>query len=449
VQILRHWLVFLALCCCCACSNEVTEDAEIPFGFACNPQESVSDLDDDGYKHPSDCDDHDAAVFPGAQEVCNLIDDNCNDRIDEYTTRTHPYAVLGQADDIPTRYPFTLAGDARDPVTFPVQMSSTDEAAGLVMGDIDLDEIQDVIMQSDQEGWVASYAIDCDDEFTRSELFTVDPGHRLRGIGDVDGDGDLDLVTLSVDTWIGVVWSNDGTGAFERRPEELDWSILAAMTAEGALMGSQLLLDLDGDGFGDWVMCYAQYGKTYCYEAEGSDHGYLREPGHLFTLTDVESNSIALGWFDDDEDVDALVGLLAVDPAGGQDNEVPVYLVEGEDGGGFDDTAQFLFDIAEQAEGVALGFAPDKFGDGWFRTVDLDTTVGDRSEVLILMEVWHNEEQGVSLLFVQDPLDIDPTPGFQDGEFKPVERSALPMTSSYPSDLYDVIATGMSVENPY
>jgi len=43
----------------------------------------VVDLDMDGFSPPADCDDDDPLVNPGATEVCNLIDDNCNLLIDE------------------------------------------------------------------------------------------------------------------------------------------------------------------------------------------------------------------------------------------------------------------------------------------------------------------------------------------------------------------------------
>jgi hypothetical protein len=43
------------------------------------------DVDRDGYDDCSDCDDCNAAVHPGAPEVCNGIDDNCNGQIDEGT----------------------------------------------------------------------------------------------------------------------------------------------------------------------------------------------------------------------------------------------------------------------------------------------------------------------------------------------------------------------------
>jgi hypothetical protein len=41
------------------------------------------DADHDGYTTANDCDDNNPSVHPGAQEICNLIDDNCDGTIDE------------------------------------------------------------------------------------------------------------------------------------------------------------------------------------------------------------------------------------------------------------------------------------------------------------------------------------------------------------------------------
>jgi len=41
------------------------------------------DADGDGYSTLSDCDDTSAAVYPGADETCNGIDDDCDDEVDE------------------------------------------------------------------------------------------------------------------------------------------------------------------------------------------------------------------------------------------------------------------------------------------------------------------------------------------------------------------------------
>jgi hypothetical protein len=41
------------------------------------------DVDGDGFDFCNDCDDADATVHPGAAEVCNGVDDNCNGRVDD------------------------------------------------------------------------------------------------------------------------------------------------------------------------------------------------------------------------------------------------------------------------------------------------------------------------------------------------------------------------------
>jgi hypothetical protein len=72
----------------------------------CTPQTYYRDADGDGYGNPSvttqacsapagyvsnssDCNDSNAAVHPGATEVCNGIDDNCNGQIDEGVKNTY------------------------------------------------------------------------------------------------------------------------------------------------------------------------------------------------------------------------------------------------------------------------------------------------------------------------------------------------------------------------
>ena len=50
--------------------------------FACGDAE-VDDADGDGYPADVDCNDSDAAINPGAAEVCDEQDNNCNGTIDE------------------------------------------------------------------------------------------------------------------------------------------------------------------------------------------------------------------------------------------------------------------------------------------------------------------------------------------------------------------------------
>lgn len=83
------------------------------------------DEDGDGYTTPADCDDSDPDVHPGATEVCNGIDDNCDGSIDEGVSTTYyrdadgdgygsdDPAMRVQACTIPDGY-VEVAGDCDD-----------------------------------------------------------------------------------------------------------------------------------------------------------------------------------------------------------------------------------------------------------------------------------------------------------------------------------------------
>jgi hypothetical protein len=61
-------------------------------GFAIDNIVVVQDNDSDGYVATSDCDDNNASVYPGADEICNAIDDDCNGFADDGLLFTIYYA---------------------------------------------------------------------------------------------------------------------------------------------------------------------------------------------------------------------------------------------------------------------------------------------------------------------------------------------------------------------
>jgi hypothetical protein len=62
---------------------------------------NCTDSDNDGYGIALDCNDNNASVYPGATEICNGIDDNCDGNIDEGLTDTDNDGVCDAIDNCP------------------------------------------------------------------------------------------------------------------------------------------------------------------------------------------------------------------------------------------------------------------------------------------------------------------------------------------------------------
>ncbi len=427
----------------CAC-NSTAVDAKPPYGFACNPSNISVDADGDLYYTPLDCNDDDPEIHPGAQEVCDDIDNDCDGQVDEFTTRTLPYVLVGVRNDDPVVYDYDDTGDFEDPVRFNSGLEGDDEAAGILMVDLDDDGIQEVIMQSREDGWVAAYTIQCDRTFHRSQLFEVTGYHRLRGAGDIDGDGDRDMVGLDPVGWTGEIYLNDGEGGFERQEQLVNWGVFSGLDPLATVADSQVLMDVTGDGLADWMICYGLTGSTYCYRADGQENGLMAEPVFYRTISDVEANSITLGYFTQDEVPDMILGLAA--QGSGDDLSSPVFKLEGLAEGGFAQSADYLFDLALEVEGQAWGYDPDELGDGWLRTLDLTRHDDGQSELLIITYA-SRDGGGWGLIYVQDPLDVDPAQGVLHKQLRPLYPDLVADTSSLDPHLYSVVAAGIPIDD--
>jgi hypothetical protein len=64
------------------------DDCTDPVDRNCDGSVGYADEDDDGYAACEDCDDADPEVSPGATEICNDLDDDCDDAVDEDLDQT-------------------------------------------------------------------------------------------------------------------------------------------------------------------------------------------------------------------------------------------------------------------------------------------------------------------------------------------------------------------------
>jgi len=193
---------------------------------------SESDADGDGFTGADDCNDGDASQFPGAAEVCDGVDNNCDGQVDEGVLQ--PWFVdadgdgFGDVDQVleacapPTDH---VANDQDcddgDPAVYPGAPEACDEVDNDCDGDIDEDVETTWFIDADGDGFGDPDQVvescerpadgttdnqDCDD----SDPATFPGAEEICNDADDDCDGDIDEGLFQ--TWYRDV-DGDGWGA--------------------------------------------------------------------------------------------------------------------------------------------------------------------------------------------------------------------------------------------
>ncbi len=155
-------------------------------------------------------------------------------------------------------------------------------------------------------------------------------------VGDLDGDGTLEIVSATIDGWV-YVYGNDGV-LKEGWPQAIDWSLNTNkgknFVTDSGFMAAPVLVDLDGQP-GLEILVAAMDQHLYVWHANGEPMApYPVRVGSkpAAELGDRIVCTPAVGDVDGDGDVEIAVGTSEAFGASDAQNEARVYLLDGKTG---------------------------------------------------------------------------------------------------------------------
>lgn len=304
-----EFLVLLALAGCPFISDEIYDQR--------------TDLDQDGFSWPTDCDDSNAAVHPDAVERCDGVDNNCDERVDEPEATGAP-AWYADADQDGYGTPEGRITSCDQPEGYAANSDDCDDSNNLIHPDAD-----EICNDSDDncDGTADNEPVDADTWYRDSDgdgfgnpdnaqSACKPPAYHVDNNADCDDDdGDInpDAVEICRDF---IDNDCDESAGVCDLPE--------SMAADDAFLflfgndagdGSELLNtpDLSGDGVGDLVIANHKAGHIWVIVELRT--GGLESRG--FQVTAPDSSALGAAVATGDSNGDGLPQLAVTDRKNG------------------------------------------------------------------------------------------------------------------------------------
>jgi len=327
--------------------NNVAQNANITLTFDANVSQSsidggtASDPTDDAIQIKGEQTGLVAGVYSGDGTTTLTFNPDEDFKPGEVVTVTLTDGVLGTSGEVgvPTIIQFTTAPDpglGLFPLAENAISTTADGAISVYAADVDGDGDLDVLSASQDDDKIAWYENDGSQAFTEQVISTTADGAWSVYAADVDGDGDLDVLSASNNDSKIAWYANDGSQTFTEQ--------VISTTAAGAV--SVYAADVDGDGDLDVLSASFSDDKIAWYENDGSE----TFTEQVISTTAAGAESVYAADVDGDGDLDVL-------SASNNDNKIAWY----ENNGSQTFTEQVISTTADFAQSV---YAADVDGDG-------------------------------------------------------------------------------------